>query len=200
MPYYPEQVLKHFLYPRNAGEVDQSEASGEAGSLKCGAVLRLSLKIDSESRKLLDARFKATGCGYLIAAASVLTELLKDLTVGEAAKLSESSLAERAIAERLGEVPPEKAHCLALCREALAAANRHYRTSTLEEWTGDEALVCTCFGISEKTIEHVIRAGSLVLLEEVTRACNAGAGCRSCHPLIEDILADYRRTFSANPQ
>jgi NifU-like protein len=197
MSYYSGRVREYFLHPRHVGEAEGAEAVGERGSLTCGAALRLSLKIDAGSRKVTEAKFKAAGCGFLIASASVLAEMVSGLTVGEAGQLCEDSLAETSIAEHLCEVPPERMHCVALCREALAAAIAHYRRTTLEEWTGEEALICTCFGVSEKSIERAIRAGSLETLAQVTKACNAGGGCHSCHPLIEDILEDYWRTPGA---
>ena len=189
MSYYPARINEHFLNPRNVGEIKDADAVGEAGSFICGAGLRLSLKIDAALQRIMDARFKATGCGYLIASASVLTETIKDLAISRAAMLHES-----AITDWFGELPADRAHCAALCREALHAALANYHNAAREEWTGDEALICTCFGVSEKTIERVIETRSLRTIEQVTRACNAGGGCRSCHPLIEDILEDYWRT------
>jgi NifU-like protein len=189
MSYYPARINEHFLNPRNVGECDDADATGEAGSFTCGAVVRLSLKIDAALQRITDAKFKATGCGYLIASASVLTETIKDLAIGRAATLH-----EHAIADWFGELPADKTHCAALCHEALHAALANYHNAAREEWTGDEALICTCFCVSEKTIERVIETGSLRTVEQVTRACNAGGGCRSCHPLIEDILEDYWRT------
>ena len=106
-------------------------------------------------------------------------------------------LDDSAITDWFGELPADRAHCVALCREALHAALANYHNAAREEWTGDEALICTCFGVSEKTIERVIETRSLRTIEQVTRACNAGGGCRSCHPLIEDILEDYWRTATA---
>jgi NifU-like protein len=194
MSYYPAHVREHFLRPRNVGEVDETAAVGDTGSLLCGAALRLSLQIDAASRKIADAKFKAAGCGYLIAAASVLTEIIKGTDIYEAVSLSETSTLENGIVERLEGVPPERAGCVALCLEALRLALDNYHYSTREEWQGEEALICTCFGVSEKSIERVIRARSLRTIREVTRACNAGGGCHSCHPLIEDILEDYWRT------
>jgi NifU-like protein len=193
MSYYTGRVKEYFFNPRHVGEVEGADAIGDTGSLTCGAVLRLSLKIEAESRKVTEAKFKATGCGFLIASATTLAEMVNNLTVGETGQLCEKGLVERAIVEHLCEVPPERMTCVALCREALAKAISHYRATVLEEWTGEEALICTCFGISEKTIENEIRAGSLETVRQVTKACNAGGGCRSCHPLIEDILEDYRR-------
>ena len=45
----------------------------------------------------------------------------------------------------------------------------------------------------QERIEQEIQENHLTTVAEVTRACNAGAGCRSCWPLIEDILDDYER-------
>ena len=191
MSYYPARVNEHFLHPRNVGEAVEADAAGEAGSLACGAILRLTLNIDA-SQRIADAKFKAVGCGYLIAAASVLTETIKDLSLGRAATLSET-----AVADWLGLMPKGREHCARLCREALHAALANYHNPAREEWAGDEALICTCFGVSEKTIERVIEARSLRTVAEVTRACHAGGGCQSCHPLILDILEDYWRTLEA---
>jgi NifU-like protein len=194
MPFYEGRVRDYFLNPRHVGEVCAADAVGDRGSLTCGAALRLSLKIDASAHVVTEAKFRATGCGFLIASACALTEMLHGLSVGEAARLSEGTLASDAITEHLGQVPPERTHCVALCRETLAAAFAHYRATVLEEWTGEEALVCTCFGVSENSIEMAIQTGSLKSVAQVTRACNAGGGCRSCHPLIEEILEDYWRT------
>lgn len=189
MPYYPDRINEHFLHPRNVGEAQDADAIGEAGALICGAILRLTLKIDAGQQRITGAKFKAIGCGLLIASASVLTETIKEMAISRAAMLEES-----AITDWFEELPPDRKHCAALCREALHAALANYHNATREEWKGDEALICTCFAVSEKTIEHVVETRSLQTIEQVTRACNAGGGCRSCHPLILDILDDYWRT------
>ncbi len=80
------------------------------------------------------------------------------------------------------------------------SAIRHYSDSVRDEWSGDEALICTCFGVSERTIEQQIQTGGLRTISEITKACNAGAGCRSCYSLIEDILDDYWRTGFVNSE
>jgi NifU-like protein len=186
MSYYPHIIDDHFANPRNVGEVPGEDAYGDTGSLICGAVVRLSLKIDAASHRITEAKFKAAGCGFLIASASLLTEMVEGMVLGEAARLNVCELAEK-----LCTVPADKLHCVALCCEALHEAAVHYRRATLEEWIGEEALICTCFGVSEKTIERIIHTRSLHTIEQVTRACHAGGGCGSCQPLIEDILEDY---------
>lgn len=197
MSYYPGFVREYFLHPRGVGEVEGAAAVGDTGSLVCGAALRLSLQVDAAAQRISEAKFKAAGCGFLIAAASALTEIIEGATLYEAVSLCESSRLEDAINRRLVDVPSERAHCVALCRVALRAALDHYHQAAREEWTGEEALICTCFGVSEKSIEQAIGALTLRTIREVTRACHAGGGCHSCHPLIEDILEDYWRTERA---
>ncbi|MBD0327687.1 MAG: iron-sulfur cluster assembly scaffold protein [Pyrinomonadaceae bacterium] len=192
MSHYPGRIQDHFSQPRNVGEVDGADAVGEAGSVTCGAVLRLSLSIDAASQRIREAKFKAVGCGFLIASASAFTETIKELAISKAATLSED-----AIINWFGGLPEERKLCAAMCREALRVALAQYHATRREEWTGDEALICTCFGVSEKSIERVIHTRSLRTVKQVTRACNAGGGCGSCRPLIQHILDDYWRTAAA---
>jgi NifU-like protein len=88
-----------------------------------------------------------------------------------------------------------RADCAALACEALLSAIATYSDSVRDEWNGDEALVCTCFGVSERTIEREIQEKQLSTIADVTRECNAGAGCRSCYPLIEDIMEEVNRKW-----
>jgi len=192
MSYYTDRINEHFLNPRNVGVVVDADAAGEAGSLACGAILGLTLKIAADGQQIIDAKFKAVGCGFLIASASVLTETIKDLGISKAA-----TLGDNAVTDWFEKFPSDREHCAALCREALHAALVNYHNTTRGEWAGDEALICTCFGVSEKTIEQTIETRSLRTVNEVTRACHAGGGCQSCHPLILDILEDYWRTKGA---
>jgi NifU-like protein len=91
-------------------------------------------------------------------------------------------------------VPPGRHHCAALACQAVVAAIQSYSDSVRAEWLGDEALICTCFCVSESTIENAIQQHKLRTIAEVTKACNAGAGCRSCYSLIEDILEVNRES------
>jgi NifU-like protein len=172
----------HFLNPPNVGELADADAAGEAGSLSCGGMLRLSLRID-EALKVVDARFQAIGCSLLTASASILTETVKGETIAEAAAIAQSTAWIEPDA-----VPPDKTGCITLCRDALLSAIQHFSDTRREEWNGDDPLICSCFGVSERTIEREIKVKNLSTIAEVTNACNAGAGCRSCYSLITDIL------------
>ena len=182
-----------FLNPKNVGEAREPSFIGRSASFQCGATLRISLHID-DSQRIVEAKFKAAGCSVLVASASLLTEQVLGKTTGEAAALGQTV---RLIDERLGPVEIERIDCPGLACEALVAAISEYSNAIRDSWEGDQALICTCFGVSEKRIEQAIHENHLTTVAEVTRACNAGAGCRSCWPLIEDILEDYSRTARA---
>jgi NifU-like protein len=91
----------------------------------------------------------------------------------------------------LGEFPAGRGHCPEIGLEALRAALADYRKFRIEEFSGEKALICTCFGVSEEKIEGVISELGLETVEEVGDACNAGSGCGSCRMLIQEML-DYR--------
>jgi len=181
-------IKESFLSPRNVGAIDKPEAFGDAASLLCGGIVQITLRIDAEKR-INEARFKAIGCQSLIAAAWRLTEEIEGKTTAEAALIARPSVV-------VSDLPPEKLQCAALCHDALLAAITRYSDAVREEWTGEEALICSCFGVSERQVESEIGSASLRTVEEVTTACNAGAGCRSCYPLIQDILDDHWREQS----
>jgi NifU-like protein len=180
-----ELIQDHFFAPRNVGEVSGAAFNGRAGSLTCGAAIRISIKVD-QSQTISEIRFKAAGCSVLVASASMLTEAVKGKTTADAAALAQQS---DEIASELNLDSLEMLRCRALASEALLSAIASYSDSVRNDWEGDEALICTCFCVSERRIEAEIQRGQLCTVLEVMKACRAGAGCRSCWPLIEEMLA-----------
>ena len=169
---------------------------GRSASFACGAVARVSLHVD-DAQRIVDAKFKVAGCTVLVAALSVLTERVSNMTTAEAAVLAEDL---ETIERGLGPEAAGRGDCVLLASEALLEAIRAYSDSARDHWEGDDALICTCFGVSERMIENEIQIKNLSTIAEVTQACNAGAGCRSCYPLIEDILAEHKQTVGFTTQ
>lgn len=116
---YSDKVMDHFMNPRNMGEIADANAIGDVGNPACGDMMRLYLRI--EDNKIVDAKFKTFGCGAAIATSSMLTELLKGISLDEA-----KSISNRAVAEALDGLPPVKIHCSVMAEEALAAALKDY--------------------------------------------------------------------------
>lgn len=194
MSFYPPDIDRRFRLPKNAGDIRNPAAIGTAGAPSCGALVRLSLAIDPVDHVIRDVKFRSSGCGFAIAASSLLTEMLIGITVPEAATLLASQSAWTTLAtEQLGEFPSGRHHCSILPVDALAAAFSNYQSTYREHTPGEEALICTCFFVSERTIEKAIRDHDLTTTAEVTRNCRAGGGCGSCHPLIADILDSAKR-------
>ena len=81
----------------------------------------MNLYIKVEDGKIIDAKFKTLGCGAAIATSSMVTEMVKGKTIDEALKVS-----NKAVAEALDGLPPQKLHCSVLAEDALKAAVKDY--------------------------------------------------------------------------
>ncbi|NLF38596.1 Fe-S cluster assembly protein NifU [bacterium] len=190
---YTDKVMEYFRNPKNLGDVDNPDAVGEVGSMACGDVMRLTLKVEKGTDRILDARFKTFGCASAIASASILTELIKGKTLDEAAQVSNDD-----IARALGGLPSAKMHCSVMGHDALMAAIANYRHAPQpdsEEEGGK--IVCRCFAVTDKHIERVVRENNLATIEDVTNFTKAGGACGSCHTQIQDIIDRVRRELAA---
>ena len=187
MQFYPLKINERFQNPNNVGRVSGANAVGTNATFVCGAVLRFTLRIDKANKEIIEAKFQTNGCGYLIASADVLAEKIVGKSLTELHGLESLS---KEIEMELGTFEKHRTHCLELSLETLQAAFNDFRAAQIEEWTGEKALICTCFGVAEETIESLIIEQNLETVEEVSHACNAGSGCGSCQFLIQEILED----------
>jgi len=190
---YTDKVKEHFFNPRNVGEIDNPDGTGEVGSLACGDALKLTFKLDKDGR-IADARFKTFGCASAIATSSVLTEMIKGMTIEEAEKVT-----NRDIADYLGGLPEQKMHCSVMGREALEAAIENYRSGGVKKHKLEGKVVCTCFGVTEREIERVVIENNLATVEEVTNYCKAGGGCGSCRGELEKIIERIQDRAAKRP-
>jgi NifU-like protein len=185
---YSEKVFDHFMNPRNVGEIDEPDGVGEVGSMACGDALRLSFKLGEDGR-IAEAKFQTFGCGSAIASSSVLTEMIKGLTLEEAARITNED-----IAHELDGLPREKMHCSVMGREALEAAMiDHYQRlgrGVPCHLMQQETILCHCFQVTKDTVRDAIYAHRLEEIEDVTNFTKAGGGCTDCHHDIADMLRD----------
>lgn len=126
---YNETVMDHFMNPRNMGDIQNADAVGEVGAAACGDIMKISLKVDNQSGKITDVKFKTFGCGSAIAASSMATELIKGRTLEDV----EKNFSNEDVLNGLGGVEewkanyPQKIHCSVLANEALQAAIEDYK-------------------------------------------------------------------------
>jgi len=175
---YTGKVLEHFRNPRNVGKIEDADAVGEVVSLACGDALKLMLKIE-DGERIGDAKFQTFGCASAIASSSALTEMIKGMTLDEAAQVTNQD-----IADYLGGLPEQKMHCSVMGREALEAAIENYRTGTTGKKELEGRVICRCFGVTEVEMTRAIKENDLRTVEQVTNFTKAGGGCGSC---VEDI-------------
>ena len=120
LPYSPK-VLELFRNPRNAGSMEDATVKATTGSLACGDMIAMYLKIDDAKEVVLKASFESYGCAANIAAASILTEMVKGKTLHEAWNIS-----WKEVSDELGGLPIIKYHCSILAVGALKRAIRKY--------------------------------------------------------------------------
>ncbi len=181
---YTDKVMDHFSNPRNVGRIEDYDGIGEVGSLACGDALTLTFKLDAKGC-IVDAKFQTFGCASAIASSSVLTEIIKGMTLDEAQKVTNQQ-----IADRLGGLPEQKMHCSVMGQEALEAAIANYRGkgNTLPGKHGK--VVCTCFGVTDEEIRKVVQENALTTVEQVTNFCKAGGGCGGCKERIAELVEE----------
>ncbi len=112
---YSTSFKDHLAHPRNAGEMPDADAVAEEANPVCGDRLRLALRV--RDGRIVEARFLAYGCPPTLVCGSVLTEMLRGMSVEEAAVLSRQQLIAA-----IGGLPSRRTHAAALAIETLRAA------------------------------------------------------------------------------
>lgn len=121
---YSEKVIDHYENPRNVGSFDKTDASvgtGMVGAPACGDVMKLQIKVNSQTGLIEDAKFKTYGCGSAIASSSLVTEWVKGKTVEQALLIKNTQIAQELA------LPPVKIHCSILAEDAIKAAVQDYK-------------------------------------------------------------------------
>lgn len=121
---YTDKVMDHFQNPRNVGEIADADGIGEVGNAVCGDIMKIYLKV--EDGRIADVKFKTFGCGAAIATSSMVTEMVKGKTLDEALQIT-----NKAVAEALDGLPPQKMHCSNLAADALHKAIEDYRAKAI---------------------------------------------------------------------
>ena len=120
---YTQKVVDHFENPQNVGSLDKNApdvGTGIVGAPACGDVMKLQLKI-SDSGIIEEAKFKTFGCGSAIASSSLITTMVKGITVDQAEKIKNSDIAKEL------SLPPVKIHCSVLAEDAVKSAIKNWR-------------------------------------------------------------------------
>jgi nitrogen fixation protein NifU and related proteins len=124
---YSKKVMRHFINPKNMGEIKNPDGVGEIGNPTCGDIMKVSIKVSKDRKtgkeKIKEIKFQTFGCASAIASSSILTEMAKGKTFKEA-----ESIKMKDIAKELKGLPQIKLHCSAMASEALKKAIDQYKS------------------------------------------------------------------------
>ncbi len=206
---YSQTVQNRMNDPKNMGEITEQEAEKLGGQLivadfgaeSCGDAVRLYWVVDTNTNKIIEAKFKSFGCGTAIASSDTMVDLCKGKTVDEAVKITNIDV-EHAMRDTsdVAAVPPQKMHCSVMAYDVIKKAAAQYK-GVDESSFEDEIIVCECARVSLGTIKDVIKINDLKTVEEITDYTKAGAFCKSCikpggheerEYYLVDILAETR--------
>lgn len=126
---YSDKVIDHYEHPRNVGSFGSSKevagrkdiGVGIVGAPECGDVMQLQIKVDDQTGRIQDAKFKCFGCGSAIASSSLATEWIKGKTVDEALQIKNTQIVEEL------SLPPVKIHCSVLAEDSIRTAIKDYQ-------------------------------------------------------------------------
>lgn len=86
MTAYPAHVLEHYRAPRNRRAVPDATHGHSVSNPLCGDEVTVRLRV--EGGTVVDAGWEGVGCAVAVAAASLLTEHVRDRVAGEVAALT----------------------------------------------------------------------------------------------------------------
>lgn len=196
---YTEKLKDHFKNPRNIlrdEESFQDDGQGTVGNIKCGDEMTIVIQVDKEKGIITECKWRTYGCASAIASTSVLSEMVKGMSLDDAYHLSPKD-----IAEELGGLPEHKVHCSVLGDKALRAAiDDYYRRNGMEDKLEQEEarLVCQCMNVTDHEIEHAVLEGARTYYELQERT-KLGTICGQCEDEATRLVQDYiKKHFGAN--
>ena len=118
---YTQKVLDLFRNPKNLGKLEDANVISVAGNPACGDMITFYMKIN-EQNVIEKISFESYGCAANIATASIVTEMIKGLSVENAWK----DVTWKKVTEEVGGLPSVKFHCGILAVGAVKRAIRKY--------------------------------------------------------------------------
>ena len=191
---YTDTVKDHFMNPRNIWKKEENwepQGVGEVGSLACGDQMRVGIQV--KDVRISDIRWLTYGCASAIASTSMMSELVKGMTLEEAYKITPSM-----ITDALGGLPEHKFHCSVLGDKALRAAIDDYleKNGMDNPYRKNVAkIICECKGVTDQMIEELVKTDQAKTLEDLQRLTGYGTGCGKCKSKVALQFEEYKHIY-----
>ena len=158
---YSLKVKELFMQPKNAGIMEDADITAIAGSVACGDMLKLYLKIDRENKTIERATFESYGCVANIATSSMITEMIRGKSLEYARELT---FKDEITA--LGGLPKIKYHCAVLAVQALKIALNKWDYINDKKELNEEFVKTLLRGILDpSTDKDLISSGTVKKIE-----------------------------------
>jgi nitrogen fixation protein NifU and related proteins len=86
---YRDEILQHYKRPHNWGPMEAPDLAAEDHNPLCGDQLKVMLKVDGDE-KVSEIRFEGHGCAISQASASMASDEIVGMPVGDLLKLDQS--------------------------------------------------------------------------------------------------------------
>ena len=185
---FSSEVRDHFFNPRNLLEDDKNisaDGVGMVGSPACGDVMKMYVWINDN--KITDCKWQTFGCASAIASTSMLSEMVKNMTIEDAMKIRPGD-----IVKNLGGLPDRKIHCSVLGDQALRASiYDYYKKTGQKEKIPQDEIMCACKNLLKSDIQSSYASGNNSF-EEVQKDTGCATVCGKC----EDVIREYIKKLS----
>ena len=111
--FYREYILDHYKNPRNFGRIEKPTLSHEEDNPLCGDVIGIDLLVKDGTVE--DVKFRGRGCAISQAAASLLTERIKGMSLDDARTIGKDDI----LGELGIEISPARIKCALLSLKVL---------------------------------------------------------------------------------
>ncbi len=111
--FYREYILDHYKNPRNFGRIEKPTLSHEEDNPLCGDVIGIDLLVKDGTVE--DVKFRGRGCAISQAAASLLTERIKGMSLDDARNIGKDDI----LGELGIEISPARIKCALLSLKVL---------------------------------------------------------------------------------
>ncbi|MEM4240326.1 MAG: iron-sulfur cluster assembly scaffold protein [Candidatus Woesearchaeota archaeon] len=199
--FYTDIVKDHFFNPRNIfktqKEIDEykPDGIGLVGSPACGDMMKMWIRVDKASDKIIECKWQTFGCASAIATTSMLSVMVTEnggMKINDALKLT-----PRDVVAHLVDLPKRKIHCSVLGTKALIAAINDYFKKTGQNSrviTQGARIIDKVMKVTDKDIEEAVIDGA-VTFEDVQRRTKIGIQDKSCIPEAEELIKFYRQRY-----
>ena len=114
------EYLEHMIDPKNYGNMENEDAIGIGKNEASGEMVKMWLKIDRKSEKILDIKWQTNGCGTTLVSGSLFSQEYKRGTLKDGVEFTNRVL------EKIKDNPPADAACGEIIARAFLAAVKDY--------------------------------------------------------------------------